>query len=225
MKHSSNKFAPWVIAALGLALSGAPATGRPTAVCDEETAGETAPEQRVMPDQPTSFNKASRLLGMRVINQNGQRLGYIEDIVIDSQTEKVSYAVLGVRHGFLGLATKRIAVPINALRPYEDERALRYAQGEYSPSRAFRPSDYERSLVLNADKKSLLMAQGFRADDWPSVTSPSWGAAPAWKEETESSPTPKEELKTPKVEKSYPKEEWTEPEEMNPPGSLGWPGY
>lgn len=100
---------------------------------------------------PMKSNKATSLIGMQVRNQNDEKLGEIEDLVVDLQSGKVSYAVLdagGV------LKDKLFAVPINAFSTSADH-------------------DY---LILHADKSKMETAQGFDKNSWPSVSNPTWGA-------------------------------------------------
>ena len=153
--------------------------------------------------QPTVYNRASRLIGMKVGNPAGQSLGRIKDVVIDYRAERVSYAVLAVNRGFLGLSQKLLAVPFSALHP----------------------SDDGTHLILNADQKNLEMAQGFPAEQWPDPAAPSWGAAPPWKQGTEVSGPGSNELKTraPRTVPSRESEE--ESQDLYPPGSLGYPGF
>jgi sporulation protein YlmC with PRC-barrel domain len=122
-------------------------------------AREAAAEARLSPGAPAPTNKASGLLGMEVRNQNGDRLGYIKDLVIDWKTEQVSYAVLNTAPKILpGIDQKLLAVPLAALVVSADKR----------------------HLVLNADKSKVQAALGFDRDHWPSVDNPSWGAEPFW---------------------------------------------
>jgi sporulation protein YlmC with PRC-barrel domain len=132
-------------------------------------AREAAPEARLSPGAPAQANKASGLLGMEVRNQNGDRLGYIKDLVIDWRTEQVSYAVLNTAPKILpAIDQKLLAVPLAALVPSADQK----------------------HLVLNADKSKVQAAQGFDRDHWPSVSNPSWGAEPFWQREADKQTTP-----------------------------------
>ncbi|GEM_PF-2849495 len=105
----------------------------------------------------TRFNKASKLIGTEVENLQGQNLGEIQDIVVDMQSGKMSYAVLSVG-GFLGVGEKYIAVPTSAFG--------------FSPEKG--------KLTLNADKEKVKAAQGFVKSQWPDPENPAWGAAADW---------------------------------------------
>lgn len=153
-------------------------------------------------DHPTAFNKAGDLIGMKVHNQTGQSLGRIKDIVIDTQNERVSYLVLSVRYGFLDLNRKLLAVPLDA----------------------FQTSSGGTYLVLNANRKSLEMARGFLAGNWPSPTAPSWGAAPPWQENKAMEPDAAK-MKSQKSEITGPETSGAATSDLYPPGSLGYPGW
>src|SRR5688572_27071093 len=68
-----------------------------------------------------SMYRASKLIGADVENPQGEDLGDIKDVVLDSQTGRIAYAVLTFG-GFLGLGEKYYAVPFAALTPAPGER-------------------------------------------------------------------------------------------------------
>jgi sporulation protein YlmC with PRC-barrel domain len=104
-------------------------------------------------DKGNKFNRASKLIGMNVKNAQGQNLGEIQDLVVDMQSGRISYAVLGTG-GILGVGEKYMAIPSSAF--------------EYSAD--------GNVLVLNADKAKIDQAPGFTKDNWPDVENPAWGA-------------------------------------------------
>jgi len=110
------------------------------------------------PGQPTRFNKASKLIGMEVQNEQGENLGDIKDIVINLQKGTVSYAVLS-SGGVLGVGEKLLAVPLTA----------------------FSESPDGKHLVLNASKSNISQAESI-GNTWPSVQNPSFGAMPFWQQ-------------------------------------------
>jgi len=59
--------------------------------------------------------RASKLLGTTVRGSEGSALGAISDLIVDTNTGRVHYAVLSAG-GFLGLGDKQFAVPLAALR-------------------------------------------------------------------------------------------------------------
>ncbi|HEX5080101.1 MAG TPA: DUF4142 domain-containing protein [Geminicoccaceae bacterium] len=66
------------------------------------------------------------VLGSSVVNQQGEEVGEIEDVVMK---DDAYYAVLSVG-GFLGLGDKNVAVPLDQLKLGEDEAYLMSAQTE-----------------------------------------------------------------------------------------------
>lgn len=92
------------------------------------------------------------VIGSKVINQQNEDLGKIEDIVLDADGGRIAYAVLSFG-GFLGMGDKYFAIPWEALR--------------------FSLSD--KYAVLNVDKKLLENAPGFNKDNWPNMTDATWG--------------------------------------------------
>lgn len=96
-----------------------------------------------MTTQPT-FISASTLTGDDVVNPQGESLGDLKDIMLDTSTGKIAYAVLSFG-GILGMGDKLFAVPWSALRIDGDNK----------------------NLVLNVAKDRLKDAPGFDKDHWP----------------------------------------------------------
>lgn len=92
---------------------------------------------------------ASSLEGDEVVNDAGEGLGKIEDLMIDIGDGHVAYAVLSFG-GFMGMGNKLFAVPWSALSL--DARNER--------------------MILNVDKQKLEDAPGFDKDDWPDMADP-----------------------------------------------------
>jgi sporulation protein YlmC with PRC-barrel domain len=109
------------------------------------------------PGQPLKINKCSELIGTTVENPQGDKLGKIDEVVVDFDNGRVSYCVLSVEHKLFA-TPKYLAVPLAALQPSTDGTRL----------------------ILNADKEKVAQAQGFDRNNWPSVTNPAWGAQPFW---------------------------------------------
>lgn len=97
--------------------------------------------------QVTDANKASELMGMKVVNRQNEDLGKIKDIVVDFESGKVAYVVLSSGTGFFGAGGSLIAVPVAALTP----------------------RDGAEGFIMDADKARLEQAQGFDADNWPAI--------------------------------------------------------
>ena len=88
----------------------------------EPAAGATTTQQAALPDNPIGQMTADELIGKSVVNQNGEEVGDISDIVIDKQNQAV-FAIIAVG-GFLGIGEKEVAVPFEQLQPGEDEAVL-----------------------------------------------------------------------------------------------------
>lgn len=85
---------------------------------------------------------SKKVEGTKVYNSNGDKLGTVDDVVIDKRSGKVRYAALEFG-GFLGVGTDRYPLPWNMLT-YDTgldgyvvpltksqlEQAPRYGQGE-----------------------------------------------------------------------------------------------
>jgi len=108
---------------------------------------------------------ASDFEGEDVVNQQGETLGDIEEIMLDVRSGRIAYAVLAAG-GFLGIGEKYFAIPWSALTLDTDRKCF----------------------MLNIDKERLKNAPGFDKDHWPSMADQRWagdvhsyyGAQPYW---------------------------------------------
>lgn len=100
---------------------------------------------------------SSELVGMKVISQQGDSLGKIEDVIVHPGGE-ASYAVLSFG-GTLGMGEKLFAMPWSVLRTVEADTAKK---------------DSARSLVLPLDKERLKLAPGFDKKSWPMTANADW---------------------------------------------------
>jgi len=98
--------------------------------------------RRVMP--------ADQLEDMNVYNVEGEKLGEIEDIMIDTKSGKVAYAVLDFKTGFLKMKDKLFAVPWQAID-------LDIEHGRFN---------------VKVNKETLKNAPGFDPNDWPDMADP-----------------------------------------------------
>src|SRR6516164_4549763 len=109
--------------------------------------------------------RASRLKGDAVVNAAGEDLGKIDDIMIDTPTGRVAYAVLSFG-GFLGMGDKLFAIPWDQLTVDEGRKCF----------------------VLNINRQTLENAPGFDKDNWPDMADRNWstqvysyyGSRPYW---------------------------------------------
>ncbi len=96
---------------------------------------------------------SSSLTGDTVVDAAGEKLGTIDDLMIDTDRGSVAYAVLSVG-GLFGMGDKLFAIPWSALRVDTNEK----------------------QLVLNINKDKLENAPGFDKDNWPDFADQSWGS-------------------------------------------------
>lgn len=90
---------------------------------------------------------STSITGTSVTNQKGENLGEIKDLMIDTETGTVNYAVLSFG-GFLGLGDKYFAIPFEA----------------------FNVNSTTEKFVLNITKERLENAPGFDKNDWPKTS-------------------------------------------------------
>ena len=77
---------------------------------------------KAQPQNPLMEMTSQDLVGKKVVNQEGEEVGEIEDIVIGTD-DKVVQAVVSVG-GFLGVGEKNVAVSFDELQPGRDEAVL-----------------------------------------------------------------------------------------------------
>ena len=90
---------------------------------------------------------SSSITGTNVTNPKGENLGEVKDLMIDTQSGTVNYAVLSFG-GFLGLGDKYFAIPFEA----------------------FSVNETTETFVLNVDKDVLKNAPGFDKNNWPQTS-------------------------------------------------------
>ncbi len=95
---------------------------------------------------------SSTISSDHVKNSAGEDLGKIEDLMIDTDSGRVAYAVLSFG-GFLKVGNKLFAIPWQALRL----------------------DSVNKQFVLDIDKSVLEKAPGFDKDNWPDMADPTFG--------------------------------------------------
>jgi sporulation protein YlmC with PRC-barrel domain len=96
--------------------------------------------------------RSSKVIGMDVRNPGRDKLGNIQDVVVDQPTGVVAYGVLSFG-GFLGLGDKLFAIPWAAPKMTEDHSAF----------------------TLDLPKDRLQKAPGFDKNVWPDLNNRKWG--------------------------------------------------
>ncbi len=97
-------------------------------------------------------HRVSKIIGTDVVNSKGEKIGDVEDIVLDAKGN-VAYAVVSTG-GFLGMGDKMHAVPWSAIRT----------------------TTGTDNFVLDIDKDRLRSAPGFDQSSWPNVNDPKWSS-------------------------------------------------
>ena len=92
----------------------------------------------------TTLLSTDSLVGNPVRNTAGEDLGSIKELMLDTRTGEIAYAVLSFG-GFMGFGDKYFAVPYQLLRL----------------------DTTNKCFVFNIEKERLEDAPGFDKDDWP----------------------------------------------------------
>lgn len=93
---------------------------------------------------------ASKVHGTKVLNTKGEKIGHVEDIVLDKQTNNIMFAVLGFG-GFLGVGEKYHPVPWSVLDYDKDMSGYVVSLSKDTLEKA--PA-YELSDLTNDDGKA-----------------------------------------------------------------------
>ena len=104
------------------------------------------------------LHRGSEVLGMTIKNAVGDKLGNVEDIVVDMKSGDISYLAMSFG-GFLGIGDKLLAVPWEAVSVQYD-----LEQKEYF-------------VLFDVTKDQLNQADGFDKDDWPESGNDDWTLA------------------------------------------------
>ena len=96
---------------------------------------------------------ADTITGDEVCNMQDEKLGTIQDIMLDITEGKIRYAVLA-SGGFLGMGDRLFAIPWKALK--QDKENHRF--------------------MLDVDAERLKNAPGFDKDQWPNMADAKWNS-------------------------------------------------
>lgn len=127
------------------------ASSRPTSERNAMQAGAEANKEQLkvsdadLQNEVTDANKASKIIGKEVRNTQNEKVGKVKDLVVDTRSGRIAYAVLSTG-GMFGDG-KLIAVPLDAL--------------------SLKPG--EKHFLIEAAKDRLAAAPGFSEDNWPKL--------------------------------------------------------
>lgn len=93
-----------------------------------KSSGAATTQEAARPANPFGDMTANDLIGQKVVNKNGDKVGKIDDIVLNSNDQAV-LAVISVG-GFLGIGDKLVAVPFDQLQLDKDKAVLMSAATE-----------------------------------------------------------------------------------------------
>lgn len=125
-------------------------------------AGDTEVHVRTNPaksekEQGFRLHRASEIRGMSVRNDNNNKLGKVEDLVVAPRSGDILYVAMSFG-GFLGIGDKFFAIPFDAVRFSYD------ADGD----------DYY--IACDVTKDQLENAPGYDKDHWPNFADERWAA-------------------------------------------------
>jgi hypothetical protein len=131
-----------------------------------QTAPPTPPKTDIpfVTAQPEGQWLASLFFGQAVINDAGETIGDINDLLFD-KSGRISTAVIGVG-GFLGIGEKSIAIPFTSLAFTADAKgkrviALAMSKESLQAAPSFQPT--EKTLYMRAKERAVEIGQ--RASD------------------------------------------------------------
>ena len=117
--------------------------------------------------------RASKLIGVNVYNENNEKIGDIEELIVD-KSSKVDNVVLGVG-GFLGMGEHYVAVPMEKLKwvnepvrtsstttAPSDRSTVGEANRANRPERSTNEKWYPDHAVFNATKDQLKAMPEFK---------------------------------------------------------------
>ncbi len=77
--------------------------------------------------------------GRAVVDENGEHLGTVEDLLIDTTHKKVRFLDVG-SGGFLGIGEKTIIIPVDAISDIgEDKVVIRHSRGQVANAPRYVP--------------------------------------------------------------------------------------
>jgi len=108
----------------------------------------------VMAQQRLRAFSARRFIGKNVYDVTGDRIGEVDDLIVDMQSACAKYAIVGVG-GFLGMGERHYIVPTQAISMNTDTGAL----------------------MLNVDRGRLANAPTFDRDNPPDFNDEQWSSS------------------------------------------------
>ncbi len=117
----------------------------------EEAKGQSIDSSEIPDARLTQVQRASKLLGDSVRNGQNEKVGKLDNLLLDLPSGRVVAAIVS-SGGFLGMDGELSAVPPSALRYVADQNTLQ----------------------INASKEMLSSAPHFKSDQWPDFSQPGY---------------------------------------------------
>ena len=137
--------------AAGMSESSEPLPNQAAGVSSKQGARIVSSYEEDHPGPGPRVMAASTLEGDDVVNSAGDKLGTLDEIMLDVPSGRIAYGVLS-SGGFLGIGDKLFAIPWRALTLDADNECF----------------------ILDVSKERLEEAPGFDKDNWPSMADESW---------------------------------------------------
>ena len=102
------------------------------------------------PNEPVKHFTATSLIGDKIFNAEGERLGRIKDIMLDVMEARIVYVVIA-SGGFGGLNQEYLAVPMQALRIAKE---------------------HHKAFILDETRESMKRYPAFDKDHWANTNLP-----------------------------------------------------
>lgn len=133
--------------------SGTMRTGTPNAAGAGQQGARIEGTPEETPGPGPRIMSSSTLEGDEVVNRQGEKLGTLEEIMLDVSGGRIAYAVLSTG-GFLGVGDKLFAIPWQALTLDTDNECF----------------------ILDIEKERLENAPGFDKAHWPAMADQRWAS-------------------------------------------------
>jgi hypothetical protein len=99
------------------------------------------------------MEKASKLIGMAVKNNQDEKLGKVDNLIVDLENGRIAHVIIS-SGGFLGIG---------------DELSV-------APPTAFHYDTAQRVLHLDTTKEALMKAPHFKTSEWPNLDDPAYSS-------------------------------------------------
>jgi sporulation protein YlmC with PRC-barrel domain len=149
MKKNLKLYSTLAVMAMSTMLVTAPCFAETATTTTKATTGTNKSQDGMMKGGYSVLG--SKLIGMEVENQQGENLGEVKDIMIDSNG-KVRYTAVSYG-GVMGMGEKMYAVPLEAFT-FKRERDMFYD---------------DVKLILNISQEQLKDQKGFDQNNWPNL--------------------------------------------------------